>query len=160
VSPSTESSVSDPIYYVHSYEGTSVSDAKATDNYDTYGVLYNWPAAMAACPSGWHLPSDDEWTTLATFLGGATVAGGKMKETGTAHWLAPNVGATNESCFTALGGSMRQFNGFLLIGGAVFWTSLENGPDIWCIFLVGYTDRMDKGYVNRYNGLSVRCVKN
>src|SRR5574344_921488 len=70
-------------YYVYGYDGTNVADAKATANYTTYGVLYNWTAALTACPTGWHLPTDAEWTTLITFLGGENVASGKRKETGT-----------------------------------------------------------------------------
>src|SRR5690554_382234 len=91
-------------YYVYGYDGTNVADAKATANYNTYGVLYNWPAAMngtassttnpsgiqGVCPAGWHLPSDAEWTELTDYLGetgagagGGTGAGGKLKETGT-----------------------------------------------------------------------------
>jgi uncharacterized protein (TIGR02145 family) len=58
----TEESVTNPYYYVYDYIGEDVDAAKATDNYKTYGVLYNWTAAMAACPAGWHIPSDAEWT--------------------------------------------------------------------------------------------------
>ncbi|MCK9320171.1 FISUMP domain-containing protein, partial [Methanoculleus sp.] len=63
-------------YYVYGYDGTDVTAAKATANYTTYGVLYNWLAAMNACPDGWHLPSDAEWTELTDYLGGESVAGG------------------------------------------------------------------------------------
>jgi uncharacterized protein (TIGR02145 family) len=55
-------------YYVYDYNGTDVSAAKATSNYTTYGVLYNWPAATTACPSGWHLPTDAELNTLETYV--------------------------------------------------------------------------------------------
>ena len=60
---------------------------------NTYGAIYNWFAAHDSrflCPTGWHIPSDEEWTKLTTFLGGETVAGGKLKETGFIHWQAPN----------------------------------------------------------------------
>jgi len=57
-----------PYYYVYGYQGRQVSQAKATANYRNYGVLYNWPAAMAACPPGWHLPGDEEWTQLVNYL--------------------------------------------------------------------------------------------
>ena len=67
-SPSDESDT-DPRYYVEAYDGNSVDDAKVTDNYEDYGVLYNWPAASEACPTGWHLPSDDEWKVLEMHLG-------------------------------------------------------------------------------------------
>ena len=63
------SSSTNPIYYVYDYYGSSVIEAKPTDNYKTYGVLYNWPAAIEACPDGWHLPSDDEWKHLEMFFG-------------------------------------------------------------------------------------------
>src|SRR5690554_404167 len=103
-----------PHYYVYGYNGTDVNVAKATDNYATYGVLYNWTAAMdgeassttnpsgvqGVCPAGWHLPSDAEWTELTDYL--TSDAGGKLKETGTTHWNSPNSRATNETGFTAL----------------------------------------------------------
>ena len=74
-----------------------------------YGLLYNWYAASDAnfATSGWHVPSYTEWTTLITYLGGSSVAGGKLKETGTVHWASPNTGATNESGFTGLPGGYR-----------------------------------------------------
>ena len=94
-----------PYYYVYGYYGTDVNAAKATANYTTYGVLYNWAAALTSCPAGWHLPGTGEWTQLTDYLGGLSTAGGKLKETGTAHWASPNTGATNEYGFTALPGS-------------------------------------------------------
>ena len=71
MSPSSEGSETDPYYYVYGYEGTDVAAAKSTDNYETYGVLYNWPAVMTEgiCPSGWHIPSDGEWQTMEISLG-------------------------------------------------------------------------------------------
>ena len=97
-----------PCYYVYDYNGISISNAKATDNFATYGVLYNWFAAMnteessstnpsrvqGICPIGWHLPSDMEWAELIDYLGDASVAGGKMKESGYDHWHSPNIEAT------------------------------------------------------------------
>ncbi len=76
-----------------------------------YGKLYNWFAVNDSrnlCPSGWHIPSDAEWTTLTDFLGGLSVAGGKLKETGTAHWYF-TTNATNETCFTGLPGGCRNY---------------------------------------------------
>ncbi len=72
VSPSSEGNETSPYYYVYGYEGTDVAAAKSTANYETYGVLYNWPAVMTEgiCPSGWHIPSDEEFTQLTDFLGG------------------------------------------------------------------------------------------
>ncbi|MBI4648201.1 MAG: hypothetical protein HY738_16860 [Bacteroidia bacterium] len=85
-------------------------------NCSTYGGLYEWNEMMqynpsdagnpgttqGICPSGWHIPTDAELTTLTDYLGGESVAGGKMKEIGTTHWTSPNTGATNESGCTAL----------------------------------------------------------
>jgi len=74
-----------------------------------YGALYNWYAVNTGklCPTGWHVPSDHEWITLRTYLGGEDIAGGKLKESGTLHWQSPNAGATNESGLTALPSGMR-----------------------------------------------------
>ncbi|MBA7584634.1 hypothetical protein ES708_26591 [subsurface metagenome] len=69
VGPSSLFSETDPHYYVYDYQGSHVSEAKLTSNYQTYGVLYNWPAALNACPTGWHLPSDEEWKQLEMYLG-------------------------------------------------------------------------------------------
>ena len=147
VGPGTGSN-STAYYYVYGYDGSDVATAKATSNYTTYGVLYNWPAAMngaassdtnpsgvqGICPPGWHLPSDVEWTTLSDNLGGEYEAGGKMKETGTSHWTSPNTGATNESGFTALPGGYRSGDGaFDYIGGnGDWWSSTQsNANNAW-----------------------------
>jgi uncharacterized protein (TIGR02145 family) len=91
----------------------------------TYGRLYNWYAvndSRGLAPEGWHIPSEAEWRILTDYLGGRDVAGGKMKEAGTAHWLGPNTSATNESDFTALPGGVRSDEGFSMIGKlATFW---------------------------------------
>jgi uncharacterized protein (TIGR02145 family) len=74
----------------------------------TYGFLYNWETAKNVCPTGWHLPTDAQWSSLKNYLGGKNkkndISGGKLKEAGTIHWQSPNAGATNESGFTALPG--------------------------------------------------------
>ena len=175
VGPDTGSET-EPYYYVYDYEGTSVNDAKATPHYFTYGVLYNWPAAMdgdvssssnpsgvqGICPSGWHLPSDAEWTTLTDYLGGIDVAGDKMKEEGTSHWTSPNTGATNESGFSALPGGYRLPGGtFNYVGSYGFWWSSTQSSayNTWYRYLYySYSG------VNRYNnnksfGYSLRCIR-
>ncbi len=76
----------------------------STINKNVYGALYNWYTVFTdkICPQGWHVPSNDEWTTLTTFIGGLSNAGGALKEIDTTHWNSPNTNATNESGFTAL----------------------------------------------------------
>jgi uncharacterized protein (TIGR02145 family) len=153
-------------YYVYGYNGTSISEAKANPNYTTYGVLYTWDAAKTACPSGWHLPHMEEWFTLANYLGGMNVAGGKLKETGMSHWVSPNEGATNESGFTALpAGYYASFasEGFTGIGHSTnFWSSMNQGSSVgaWCrainaFFSIFFTN---DDFVD--NGFSVRCIQN
>ena len=162
VSPASNGSGTDPYYYVYGYNGTSVSEAKATDNYATYGVLYNWPAAKAACPSGWHLPSDEEWNTLINFLGGADVAGGKMKETGTIHWEeSAKARATNESGFTALPGGNRVISGaFYFLGTTGEWwsSSKTSGASAWERNLSYIDDQVYRYNRSNTAGISVRCV--
>ena len=83
-------------------------------NKSNYGSLYNYYAVNTGnvCPSGWHVPSNEEWDILITFLGGQALAGGKMKEAGNIHWIAPNTGATNSSVFKALPSGSRRFEPF------------------------------------------------
>jgi uncharacterized protein (TIGR02145 family) len=136
-----------------------------SSNCDTYGRLYDWQSALGACPSGWHLPSDAELTVLTDFLGGESVAGGKMKETGTTHWFSPNVGATNSSGFTALPGGGWLDNGkfYDLHVGAYFWTSTEDwsGVEAFAFFRTLHNNYELVGRYLTYKtfSYSVRCVK-
>jgi len=161
VGPATES-VTDPYYYVYGYDGTVVDDAKATSNYTIYGVLYNWTAALSACPPDWHLPSDAEWTTLTDYLGGESVAGGKMKEAGIAHWWSPNSGATNESGFTALPGGCRYYDGaftnFRTTG--YWWSSTQHIDGTAGNRNLSYANSsVGKPYGYLDYGFSVRCLQ-
>jgi len=164
-------------YYVYGYNGTNVADAKATANYTTYGVLYNWTAAMdgeassttnpsgiqGVCPTGWHLPSDAEWTELTDYLGGTSVAGGKLKETGTTHWTSPNTGATNETGFTALPGGLRYDGGtFDNIGYNGYWWSAteDDAAYAWYRLMSSSFSSVYRGYYDSKElGFSVRCVR-
>jgi uncharacterized protein (TIGR02145 family) len=150
-------------YYVYGYEGISVADAKASSNYNTYGVLYNWEAAKIACPDGWHLPKQAEWAELIDYLGGESVAGGKLKETGTNHWLSPNVGANNETGFTALPGGQRNPTGELFdIGKYGYWWSTTEFDYRYAwgrgMFYLD-DDVITYNYFLKERGFSVRCVK-
>jgi len=149
-------------YYVCGYHGTDVNAAKATEEYTTYGVLYNWSAACISCPPGWHLPSDEEWTQLTDYLGGHNIAGGKLKETGTTHWNSPNTGATNETGFTALPGGYRNYYGnFDDIGNyGSWWSSNEYSSSYAWLRDMGYGDSgVSRYFENKSDGYSVRCLR-
>ena len=103
-----------------------------------YGKLYNWYAVSPTtngnknvCPTGWHVPSDAEWTVLTGYLGGESVAGGKMKEVGTTNWISPNTDASNTSLFTGLPGGYRNDNGGYNGSGSYgnWWSSSENNTN-------------------------------
>ena len=138
-----------------------------TINLTNYGYLYNWYAitdSRKICPTGWHIPLDAEWTALTTFLGGTSVAGGKIKSTGTSLWYTPNTGAVNSSGFSALPGGFRNNDGsFSYIRSfAVFWSATDSGTsNPWYRYLIN-----DNGGVFRSNGhsksvgFSVRCLRN
>jgi len=132
-------------------------------NCDTYGRLYDWQTALTVCPSGWHLPSDEEWTTLTTFLGGESVAGGKMKEAGNTHWDPSSICNTNESGFTALPGGMKMMPGGSYSGlttYATFWSSSEYYiSESWDRWLWYGGCEAFRNYYNKLWGHSVRCLR-
>jgi len=130
-----------------------------------YGKLYNWYAVhdpRGLAPAGWHVPTDTEWITLTTFLGGDAVAGGEMKEKGTTHWLAPNTGATNSSGFTGLPGGYRVDDGtFDNIGYfGYWWSSTEaNTPMAWHRYLGYDLGTIQRSFYYKEGGFSVRCLR-
>jgi uncharacterized protein (TIGR02145 family) len=128
-----------------------------------YGLLYNWYAVNTGklCPTGWHVPSFEEWTILISYLGGYDVAGGKLRDT--THWPSPNTGATNESGFTALpGGSRDESFSFTWVGDDGYWWSTTEGDATFgrCLFLYSSDGTASGAGRYKYYGLSVRCVKN
>jgi len=144
-------------------------------NKDTYGAMYTWAAAMngaasstdkpsgvqGVCPTDWHLPSDAEWVQLETYLGGSSIAGDKMKETGTTHWSSPS-GGTNESGFTALPGGFRnhggEFNNMFCCG--YWWNSVENSSTkAYSKLLINLEAIVYVNSLFKEFGISVRCVK-
>jgi uncharacterized protein (TIGR02145 family) len=150
------------------YENTST-------NSNTYGRLYNWYAVdnnasskvasnggKNVCPTSWHVPSNDEWTTLTTFLGGESGTSGKLKETGTTHWTTPNTGATNETGFTALPGGERSTLGlFYSLGAAVYcWSSTGYlTTDAWYRSMYYNIANVGIFLNDKRAGFSVRCIR-
>ena len=140
-------------------------------NCDVYGGLYQWNEMMeytttegiqGICPTGWHLPTDAEWTNLTTILGGESVAGGKMKETGTTHWTAPNTGATNSCGFSANpGGGRSEYGEFAGKGSASGWWSstIINNTDSWGRGIGYQTAGINRFNFNKSIGFSVRCLR-
>jgi len=132
-------------------------------NLATYGRLYNWYAvddARGLCPSGWHVPTDEEYTILTDFLGGESVAGGKMKETGLDHWNSPNSGADNASGFTALGGGSRWGDSFYDVrNSGYFWSSSPSGGNAWYRELYYNYAGVNRNYYNQRFGFAVRCAR-
>jgi|WetSurMetagenome_2_1015567.scaffolds.fasta_scaffold00108_35 uncharacterized protein (TIGR02145 family)/uncharacterized repeat protein (TIGR02543 family) len=131
-----------------------------------YGALYNWYSISTSklAPSGWHVPSDTEWNVLISFLGGGTVAGGKLKEQGFIHWQSPNTGATNSSAFTGLPGGARYEQGsFSGIGTwGIWWTSTEySSYTIHANYnSLGYENEfVDSYHIGKGEGHSVRCIR-
>jgi uncharacterized protein (TIGR02145 family) len=129
----------------------------------TYGALYNWYTVKTGklCPTGWHVPSDEDWTTLIDYLGGLVVAGNKLKETGTTHWLSLNTGATNETGFTALGGSFRNSDGtFGNIRFSGYWWSAteESWSCTWNYYMSGDLNAVERDFHIKEFGFSVRCL--
>ncbi len=141
------------------------------NNFDyvgTYGFLYNWYAVNTGklCPDGWHVTTDDEWTELTDYLGGLDVAGGKLKEKGTRHWVSPNTGATNESGFTALPGSFRWYNNGefapVMGGNGTYWTSTEKDAGkntAWQRTMLYQYEELSRTGGDKGMAYSVRCVK-
>jgi uncharacterized protein (TIGR02145 family) len=131
---------------------------------NTYGALYNWYAANDSklCPTGWHLPTNDEWALLEATLGGDTMVGGRMKEIGTAHWNAPNYGADNRGGFTALPAGYRDGNGaFDYMGMSGRWWSATELSIVgaWYRSTLYSNAQSQRGYGSKTFGYAIRCVK-
>jgi uncharacterized protein (TIGR02145 family) len=133
--------------------------------YSTYGALYNWHAINSGklCPVGWHMPSDEEWTTLVDFSLGAEIAGGYLKEPGTKHWDKPNMGFPHNDYFKALPGGLRDENGeFINIGKDGYWWSyLKNFKPAGWYRSMHFSSLAvyNRNFKNKPIGISVRCIK-
>jgi uncharacterized protein (TIGR02145 family) len=131
---------------------------------EVFGALYNWYTVVSSRlpPAGWHVPTDAEWTILETYLGGKTVAGGKLKETGTEKWMAPNFEATNETGFSAFGGGLRGQDGIYQAVNETgnFWTVTSSSDQTALCRTLVYSDAVVIANKNPVKwGLSVRLVK-
>jgi uncharacterized protein (TIGR02145 family) len=132
---------------------------------DIYGALYNWYAVNTGklCPTGWHVPNESDFLALVAYLGGASNAGGKLKETGNAHWAFPNTGATNETGFTGLPGGYRLYStgGFTSIGYyGIWWSALQYSATTGGAGIQYYNSSiMDDDEYNKKYGFSVRCLR-
>jgi uncharacterized protein (TIGR02145 family) len=183
----TESSATEQCFYVYGYDGTDLTAAKATENYATYGVLYNWTAAQTVCPTGWHLPSADEWIGLENYLiangynyDGST-EGNKIAKALAAktNWLTSSSQGTpgympelnNGSRFAALpGGHRSMYYGLWSYIGNVgnWWTSTYSGTQDSYGNEQVYTQQINNNEKNTwrrangsiiYDGFSIRCIK-
>jgi uncharacterized protein (TIGR02145 family) len=161
-------------------DGHTSSAAKLCDDLDTttvkdvitvtlgenvkYGRIYNYYALTGIAPEGWHVPTATEWNTLATELGGASVAGGKLKEAGTENWNSPNTGATNESGFTALGAGARLDDGSFSFNKtrAFFITSSDDGegyPYYAALLNTQESINVNAGIISNNYGFSLRLIR-
>lgn len=154
-----------PYYYVYGNDSNSVTVAKNTINYQTYGAMYNWRSAIMACPVGWHLPSYSEFMQLIMSTGSLDSAGGNLKETGTNYWKSPNTGATNKYGFTALPGGSREP---VLSSGAFYnihlssawWSSTNYDENIYYIIKMKNNEsKIEMGYTTSDRANYCRCVK-
>jgi len=128
-----------------------------------YGRLYNWYAvddARGLCPSGWHVPTDGEWTVMTDYLGGDSIAGGQMK---TDYGWIDDGNGTNSSGFSGLPGGLRVQSGLFNSAGiyGTWWNSSPNGYYAWPRFLNKFDEIVsrDKDYFGPQFGFSVRCVR-
>jgi uncharacterized protein (TIGR02145 family) len=133
-----------------------------------YGKLYNWYAAklldldMESAGFGWRVPTSAQFTTLANALGGASVAGGKMKMTGLDYWNTPNTGATNESGFTGLGGGIKREDALnVYLKQVAFLYTSENINRLGVIDYNSSSIKTWGNYIghNPIQGASIRLIK-
>lgn len=152
----TWSNLTTPAYSYYSNDSTSY---KAR-----FGALYNWYTVQSGklCPAGWHVPSDSEWTTLSSSLGVDSIAGGKLKATGSFMWLAPNLYATNTTGFSALPGGYRFYNGSYQNSSfsGNWWTSTSFSTGAaYYRYLYYNTGKITRNSIDKQYGFSVRCIK-
>ena len=132
---------------------------------DTYGYMYNWMVVPTIANTGWNVPSLTIATDLITYLGGGTVAGGKLKEVGTSHWLTPNTGATDDFGFTARPAPSRSTPDGTMAGPGsqgTIWLLDAVGGDFYRNFTLGLYNSAsaNTGAYDKHGGFSIRLIKN
>jgi uncharacterized protein (TIGR02145 family) len=166
------------VFKVYGYTGTDVTEAKNTENYRIYGVLYNQIASRQVCPAGWHLPANAEWNQLVSYLGmtdnevatdnypNSGIIADKMREQGSAHWSFTPPTVNNASQFNAMPAGSAMITGFTGLGnGTAWWTSTPAGSEeviTWYLSCPQNTDcviRRQRMSVDFHTYYSVRCVK-
>jgi uncharacterized protein (TIGR02145 family) len=163
---------------VYNYQGTIVSEAKATIDYQSYGVLYNWPASLDACPEGWHLPNDQEFVALTDYLSNqpayfcnnnsefiakALASTTNWNNHSNACAVGNDPSTNNATGFSSLPGGYRSTNGsfYSIDERGYWWSSTENSSTNAWLRYMNYSSAV----VTRYNdtkgyGFSVLCLKN
>lgn len=141
-------------------------DNNSVANKETYGALYNWFTVIDTrniAPTGWHVPTYEEWIILIDYLGGINAAGGKLKERGTSHWSTPNTGATNISGFNAFPGGYQEGIGGGTSGiglNGVWWSVSEGGQKYaWFVELDNERASVRIDFGTKTSCSSVRCIK-
>ena len=167
--PSTVVSTTEARSYVFGYEGTSVTAAMATPNWDNYGALYNYAAALIACPDGWHLPTDAEWKTMEMYLGMSQADADKngwrtggsveLKLKATTAWGANS--NTNSAKFNAIPSGLLDGNGFYqLMTSAVYWTATSfDATKAYDRYMSADTVGISRGAWPKSEAYSVRCIR-
>jgi uncharacterized protein (TIGR02145 family) len=160
--------VNEDTTWINLTKGALCSYKNDFENELIFGLIYNGYAVIDSrklAPSGWHIPSEHEWRTLIDFLGGESIAGGKLKSIGTNYWQNPNIGATNESGFSALPGGNRDYYNncqFYTLGtNTSFWSSSNAGLGnaLW-YFNLSYQDTdIDREASRIQSGFYIRLVK-
>jgi uncharacterized protein (TIGR02145 family) len=131
-------------------------------NCSKYGRLYDWETAKTSCPSGWHLPSNAEWTTLVNYVGGWSTAGTKLKST--SGWASSSgiPAGTDDYGFSALPGGNRDYDGSFSNAGSYgdWWTATERNSGYAYSRDVGYdVESVSEGIYDKSLGFSVRCLQ-
>lgn len=169
VDPPSTSSVTVPAYYVYDYNGANIDEAKATDNYKKYGVLYNWPAALNACPAGWHLPTYNEWYELGRYISYQHIDDPEHSRyefyiskylKATSGW-GEGANGNDMYNFSALPGGAKDNIGFHEMGEYAIWLSSSEFDEqqVRTSQLYISSNSFQQNTYSKATGYSIRCIK-